>query len=203
MINRRLHGGFLAALIVYAWWAVPAHACSHTWLINEVFSNADGTIQFIELEEPTGSNLEGNLSGLWFSTDSDLFDFRDNLTGPTGNQHFLMATQGFADLPGAPQPDFIIPDNFFSTSGDTLSYFLYTSFAFTNGQLPTNGSTSLQGDGSTALNSPTNFAGQTTTLQLGPPPIPTLSEWGMAALAVMLLGAGTLTLKRRRHAVPN
>ena len=32
--------------------AGPLLAGAHTWNVNEVFSNADGTVQFIELVEP-------------------------------------------------------------------------------------------------------------------------------------------------------
>ena len=40
-----------------------AHAGIHTWDVGEVFSNADGTIQFVELVEAGGGNGETGVSG--------------------------------------------------------------------------------------------------------------------------------------------
>jgi hypothetical protein len=74
-----------------------------------------------------------------------------------------------AALPGAPTLDYIIPANFFSTTADSL--FLNGSFqpplAFSAGSLPTDGIYSPSFDGnslSTSINSPTNFAGATTSI---------------------------------------
>ena len=44
--------GALAALLLLP---LSAFAGAHTWDVNEVFSNADGTIQFIELREANGT----------------------------------------------------------------------------------------------------------------------------------------------------
>ncbi|MFP6607219.1 MAG: hypothetical protein VCC19_11635, partial [Myxococcota bacterium] len=41
--------------------AGPALAGIHTWDVNEVFSNADGTIQFVELWEAAGGAGEVNV----------------------------------------------------------------------------------------------------------------------------------------------
>ena len=68
--------------------------------------------------------------------------------------------------------------------------------------LPTNGVSSLNRSGTTGVNSPTNYAGQTGSIGPAGPPaagfgIPTLSAAGLAALAFLLLVA-TALLRRSR-----
>ncbi len=56
---------FLTALMVGLMLASndPAQANCHTWDVSEIFSNADGTIQFIELREPNGGCCEDGVPG--------------------------------------------------------------------------------------------------------------------------------------------
>ena len=74
------------------------------------------------------------------------------LTPPTTNMTYLLGTAAFAALPGAPTPDAILPDNFFSTGGDTITYGVWDSFTFGAGVLPTDGINSLNRDLSTGVN---------------------------------------------------
>jgi hypothetical protein len=69
-----------------------------------------------------------------------------------------MGTEGFWNLPGAPEPDYIIPDNFFSVTGDTLSFIDLNSLTFGPGDLPLDGLHSLHFDLSVEVNSPTAFS---------------------------------------------
>ncbi|HEV3342883.1 MAG TPA: DUF4214 domain-containing protein, partial [Pirellulales bacterium] len=137
----------------------------HLWKIDQVFSSADGKVQFIELHDP--ANGENHTSGHFISSNENTFTFPANLsTDATANKHFLIGTQSYAALPGAVQPDYIIPDNFFKPSGDTFDYADVDSFSFTAGQVPTDGVSSLMRDFntfalSTGHNSETNLAGQT------------------------------------------
>src|SRR5437016_311124 len=101
------------ALTIFAWAALPAHASFHLWMIDEIYSNASGTVQFIELSTNSGGqqfllshSISASQSG---STHS--FNFTNNLPGDSANHHFLVATQGFADL-GIVTPDFIVPNGF-------------------------------------------------------------------------------------------
>lgn len=108
-MNRTRHGWMAAvAACAVAWMAADAQAGSHLWRFNEIFSNTDGTIQFIELHECCGSNAEVNLSGKWVLSDAtgNQFFFPENLIPPTA-KHLLLATAGFAALPGAPTPDYL------------------------------------------------------------------------------------------------
>src|SRR5262245_35768784 len=91
--------------------ATPARAASHLWIFSEIFSNASGTIQFIEMEECCGADNETFLAQKWVKSvgTNKQFTFPANLpcTNCTAHKHLLLATQSFADLPGAPAPDYI------------------------------------------------------------------------------------------------
>lgn len=156
----------VACAIVFAAWQTPAHAASHQWRFNEIFSNADGTVQFIEMKECCGLTSETQLAGKWILAvnAAHQFDLDANLTGNTANKFLLLGTQAFADLPGAPTPDFIIPDHFLPLGDDTLEYWLYSAAVWSYSGLPANGTLSLARNGTTDVNSPTNFAGETGTI---------------------------------------
>ena len=160
-------------------------AGSHLWRINEVFSSTDGTVQFIELHESLGAETEFALTHCWFWTlaNDNVFRFPEDLTEPTGNKFLLLATAAFATLPGAPTPDYIIPEGFFSTDGDILWYGpaqRYDNFWFVGEELPTDGINSIQiteyapnnverDKFEIGVNSPTNFDGETGTVVVIPP----------------------------------
>lgn len=154
--------------------ATPGFAGSHLWVINEVFSNPDGTIQFVEMKECCGAANETGLNNKWVisMTTGLQYDFTANLpAGTTANAHILLATAGFAALPGAPTPDHIIPDNFFDLNSDLIRFWNYTTsdLTFNAGELPMDGVNSLSSGGIVGQNSPTNFSGQTGTIDVSPP----------------------------------
>src|SRR6059036_2408789 len=163
---------------------VPARAGSHLWRFAEAFSNADGTIQFIELHESSGiDNGEIFVPGHVIASNTMTYTIPPpNLPNTTANKRLLFATPAFAALPGAPTPDYIFPAGsvpFFSTVSDTLACTGWPSMIFSAGQLPTDGIHSLvcnnasscnPGDLSVAINSPTNFAGQTGSVDASTPP---------------------------------
>lgn len=166
----------LVPLFALCFLAAPrVEAASHQWRFHELFSNADGTVQFIEMKECCGFTTEHELGGKWvLVVEADhQYNFRGNLTGNTANRHLLLATQGFADLPGAPAPDHILPDGFLAVEGDVLEYWQYAAATWDYGALPTDGISSLNPDGSTGVNSPTNYAGETGTVDLSVPVAPT------------------------------
>ena len=166
MINQP--GVYLAACAAaIAFTSASAMAGGHTWRVNELFSTADGTIQFIELKECCGLNGEINIGGADVSSNLNMFNFPGNLACCTANKNLLPATAGFAALTGAPTPDYTIAAGFFSVAGDTIQYWIYDSQSFLAGMLPTDGINSLNYPGATtAANSPTNFAGQTASLNV-------------------------------------
>lgn len=139
----------------------------HLYKIDEVFSNADGTVQYIELSvgsNADGENLLGNHSiSVTLNGVTHSFTFPQNLpSSNTSNTHVLIATQGFKDL-GIVTPDYTVPNGFLFTAGGAIDYAGFD--AVTYGALPADGSQSFGRTGST-MNiampaSPTNFAGAT------------------------------------------
>jgi hypothetical protein len=177
-----------------------ALAGAHTWDVAEVFSNADGTMQFVELFEANGTPGETGVGNQNLSSSSKSFNMgAGSVVGPTSNKRFLVATAAFAALPGAPTPDAIIPAGvlpfFFAVAGDTVSYGPYDSWAF--GVVPTNGVDSLHRATGVGPNSPTNYAGVTGSVDASPPDaIPSLPLWGVA-LVTVLLAATAVALRTR------
>lgn len=179
-------------LLLFLLGAASARAASHQWRFNELFSSADGTIQFIEMQECCGFTQEWELQTKWILTvhADHKYTFRSNLTGNTANKYLLLATQGFANIPGAPAPDIIIPNGFLPVGGDTLEYAPYYSTATrVYGPLPLDGVTALEvGPGqdgisetsddiyAPAVNSPTNYSGQSGSIDLTVPVRPI--TWG-------------------------
>ena len=153
----------LVALVVLAMAAARSQAHFHLWDFTEVFSNADGTVQFVEFFTTAPDEFDADNELLRSSTKT--YTFPVDLPGTTTNTHFIVATAAFASLPGAVTPDYVIPDNFFNPAGDTLRLCrlnclnanLYDTRTFTN--LPTDGVTSLHYPSVTpATNTPINFA---------------------------------------------
>lgn len=133
-----------------------ARADFHDWIINEIYSNADGSMQFIELSCPNSG--EGFLRGERISCVSgnrtNTFTFPSDLTGDTANAKLLLATTGFASHPGGITPDFVIPTNFLALGAGRLNYANVDILNYTN--LPNNGVSSLVRSGSRLVNAPTN-----------------------------------------------
>jgi len=139
----------------------------HAYTINELYSNADGSVQFIEMTVGSEDG-EGFWAGHFISSSQSgtthRYTFPSNLPSEaTANTKVLIATQGFADL-GIVSPDYIIPSGFLFTNGGTANYANVDSYSYAS--LPTDGSNSLSRTGSRALASPTDFAGTTSKVVL-------------------------------------
>ena len=79
-------------------------ADAHNWLISEIFSSADGTVQFVEFTNDSddeqfmnGEDLQ-NAAGQTFNFTVDL------PSSLTANRRMLVGTAAYAALPGAPPP---------------------------------------------------------------------------------------------------
>jgi Ca2+-binding RTX toxin-like protein len=143
----------------------------HLYDINEIFSNADGSIQFIELRVGasngesfwTGHNITVTQNGV-----THTFTFANDLPSTqTANTSVLLATQGFANL-GVVTPNYIIPNGFLFQGSGQVNFAGVDVFNYSN--LPSNGTSSLGVGNVSGPNSPTNFAGQTgsVTVSAGP-----------------------------------
>lgn len=182
----------LAALAILAGLALPTHAAFHLWSIAEAFSNADGTVQYIEFTALAGGQqfLEGHtLSASGGANAPRTFEFITALPGDTAGKRFLVATAGFAAVSGI-SPDYTIPAGFLNTGGGTIN-FAEGSDTWIYGALPTDGRNAAYRDASNAPGTPTNFEGRTGTLALATADVnvqglwwrsPANSEsgWGMA-----------------------
>jgi hypothetical protein len=172
--------------------ALPAGATYHTFQIDEVFSSADGTIQYVVLHESAGMDGQNMLGGKALVATGTggvpvyyLFPF--NLPGgscgyygctpaPTARKHVLIASQGFAAL-GLLTPDYVMPNGFLPIGGGTLNYAAVDQWTF--GALPADGTSALFRDGSTRVNSATNFIGGTVSVTAAAPPPPALNYQGL------------------------
>jgi hypothetical protein len=153
---------FLAALAA----ALPARAIFHLWAIDEIFSTADGRVQYIELRALTGGQqfLGGHsLTASGGPNPARSYSFSGSLPGDSAGRRALIGTTSFAAL-GVVTPDYVVPDGFLFPGGGTLD-FAEGSDSWTYPALPADGRLSLNRDGTTAVNSPRNFANATGTIQ--------------------------------------
>jgi len=155
-----------AALALIAFLAgLPASANFHLWQMNELYSNADGSVQFLELRA-----LSSGQEFLRFHTltaGGNTFTFQSDLPGDTSGRRMVIGTQGFAAL-GVVTPDYVVPNGFFPVGGGTINFAEFAD-VWSYGPIPSP-PLSLNRDGSKATNSPTNFAGQTGSITTTAPP---------------------------------
>ena len=118
----------------------------NAWFVKEIYSNADGSVQFILLEfdifcgvcfSPpplTGQTLVASNG----STDRTFIIPYDASCNEDGC-HFLLGTQGFADLNVA-RTDFVVPNGFVFTTNGTIKF---GASEISYDALPTNGAHAL------------------------------------------------------------
>ena len=172
------------AALICAAVAAPSYAAFHLFRIDQIYSNADGTVQYVVMHESTGSDGENFWAGNLFTATSaagmQQFQFPANLpSSSTASKRVLIATSGFAAL-GLVTPDYTIPNGFVPKGGGTISYASgvdHVSF----GALPSDGATAIDRNGNAVPATPTNFAGATATLTAAPPPMtgPDIDQQGL------------------------
>ena len=178
----RPYRSLLSALTLAAALVAPAaHATFHTFQIQEIFSNADGTVQYVVLHEALGANGQNFLAdhsltatqGMTMQTYTFPFDLPGGMCdvyscmgGDTAHSHVLIATAGFAAL-GLVKPDYIIPNGFIPLSG-TINYAGVDQVTY--GSLPTDGVTAIDRTGAPMANLATNFPGQSASVAVSAPP---------------------------------
>ena len=190
----------LAAAVLLLAMSFGSHADFHLWLISELYSNADGTVQFIELKALSGGQqfVANHTITVSQGTNTHSYTFPTNLPGDSAGMEggdpyygggmttyksFLIGTQGFAAL-GVVAPDYVVPNGFLFTTGGTVNFGEDT---WNYGSLPTDGSNSLKRSAPTSVNSPMNFAGAFGTVSASPSyeglwlktPFDSESGWGL------------------------
>ncbi|MFI4952911.1 MAG: hypothetical protein ACHP7M_07205 [Burkholderiales bacterium] len=164
-------------VLALAFVATAARAEFHTFQIEELYSNADGTVQYIVLHESQGMDGENllathPLTSMQQGSPPAVYTFSHNLPGgscgyngcdpaPTAGKRVLIATAGFAAL-NLVTPDYVIPDGFLPISGGTLNYALVDQVSWS--ALPTDGGSALNRADMTIPNMATNFAGQSASI---------------------------------------
>ncbi len=161
----------LLAAMVLALCAPLAHATFHTFRIDQLYTNADGTVQFVVLRESADADGEHLWGGRALTTTgaagTQQITFPANLpSARTAGARVLVATPAFAAL-GIVAPDYTIPANFLPVGGGTINFAGVDQFAF--GALPADGVMALSRAGIPMQNLATNFAGATGSVAGGPP----------------------------------
>lgn len=160
----RLACALFAALAL----ASRADASFHTFVVDQLYSSADGEIQFIVLRESANANGEHLLAfHTVTSTQAGVtksFTIPTNLpSSNTASRHVLLASEGYVALrtntPGAnlPAPDYVIPNRFLATDGGIVNFAGVDALTYPS--LPVDGTNARFGDGGVGANQAQNFAG--------------------------------------------
>ena len=157
------------AAAVLALGSAGAFAAFHLWQVTELYSNADGSVQFAELTALSGSQQFLSLTSISSSNGgtTHTYSFPSDLPGDTLGKKMLIGTTGFAAL-GIVAPDYVVPNGFFFPAGGTINF---ANTDIWNQPATPSPPLSLNRDGTTGTNSPTNFAGQSGTIPTTPPAI--------------------------------
>jgi hypothetical protein len=158
-----------------------ARAAFHLWNVKEVFSNSDGSVQFIEMFDNFAGETAVNGFKLRSNSDGVIkeFTFPANLVNSTPG-HMLIATPGFGSLTGGVAPTFTFDQSstaltlpFFNPNAANITFTFTGSndtMTLTGASLPKDGIRSLTdanasgfpnptSTNSSGVNSPTNLLG--------------------------------------------
>ena len=156
----------------------PVFGAYHLWDINEVYSSADGSVQFIELRT-TSIGQQNLLSGgcslrSTNSTGMSTFTFPSNLPTYSGAKTCIIGTANLSSIPGGVAPNYIIPANFIRPpdNGQNAAIVFvpppFSSVAGVFATLPADGDSALIRSGASMVvvptNSPRNFSDQSNTI---------------------------------------
>lgn len=173
-------------LLGSALFAQSASATFHLWTLSELYSNASGTVQYIELSTFSSGQefLSGHAITASQGTTTHTFNFPTDLPGDTAGHKFLIGTQGFADL-GIVTPDYVVPNGFLFQTNGIVNFAGVDSVSY--GALPVDGVNAMDRSGARVVNAPTNFAGATGTIPAATPTVsqglwwnPNESGWGLS-----------------------
>jgi hypothetical protein len=127
-MRRRRHALISMPVLAMSLAAGQCEAAFHLWTIAEVYSSANGDVQFIELVS-SGASEQASAAAEIRTDSGNTYPLPNpNLTGNTLNDRLLFATSGFYSLPGAPatsatQPAYVLPADFFDAASDRIRLF--------------------------------------------------------------------------------
>lgn len=145
-----------------------AYGSFHTWDINEIYSNADGSVQYIELREAAGLNNQHLLPGHAITSTgpggTKTFNFPTNLpSSATANKFLIIGTSNLVSIPGGLKPDYVFTNAgpFLSLVGGSINFAGQDSVNYTNPPVDGKGAMIRSGANmiSVATNGPVNFSG--------------------------------------------
>ncbi|HZQ62925.1 MAG TPA: sialidase family protein [Casimicrobiaceae bacterium] len=150
--------------------ASPARASFETYIVDELYSNADGTVQYLLLRENQGLNQQDVLLAQTLAAThagvTQTYVFDHNLPSKlTANKHVLVASAGFVAR-NAIVPDYVMPNRFLPIDGGTITYAGIDRVTYDS--LPTDGVRALFRAAIVAPNVAINFLGATASV----PPLP-------------------------------
>jgi hypothetical protein len=180
-----------ALILVLAGDLSTSHAAVHLWQVREAFTNADGSVQFIEMFDANFNEHFTAFTTLTANSDGNIktFTFPSNSSATPGAM--LIATSGFGSLTGGVTPDFTFSQSttpftgpFFNPNATNITITFSAngdSISFTGASLPKDGIHSLTDANAFGLfpefetnlgstdNSPTNLAGASGSVNLSTP----------------------------------
>jgi hypothetical protein len=161
----------IAVALAFALAAPLAHATFHTFRIQQLYSNADATVQFVVLVESSGSNGEnqwaGHALGATGPGGAKTFTFPTNLPdNSTAGRSVLVATTGFAAL-GLVKPDYVVPNGFLALANGAVDFAGVDTVTYA--ALPTDGVNALSRSGTPIPNQARNFDGASASVNAAPP----------------------------------
>lgn len=162
----------IAALVL----APQASATFHLWQIREIYSDASGTVQYVELATSAGGQqfLAGHDVSATQGGSTHSFIIPSNLPGDSADRTFLIGTPGFASL-NLVTPDYIMPSGFLFQPGGSVNFAGVDAVSYTS--LPTDGIHGLDRNGNSVVNAPTNFAGASASILRNAAALDCLFNW--------------------------
>jgi hypothetical protein len=109
-LSRRALVRAVFAFLVTALACLPAAATFHLWSMDELYSNADGSVQFLEMTAlaPSQQFLSGHTLTVTQGSTVHTFNVTSTLPGDSAGHRMIFGTQSFANL-GIVRPDIIAP----------------------------------------------------------------------------------------------
>lgn len=144
--------------------ANDAMADFHTYKIDQVYSDAGGTVQFVVLHEALGEDGQQFWKGHAFTTQSHTggaltnYVFAENISSSfvTSGTYALIASAGFAAL-GLVTPDYVLPNGFLDRAGGSINYGGVDLVTY--GALPIDGVNGVDRNGAVVAAIARNFSG--------------------------------------------
>ena len=160
----------LALFVIPLGFAGNAFATFHLFVVDQIYTNANGSIQFIVFQQSPPADNEHEWQGHTLKSIHDgvtsTFVYPHELpSNATRNRKVLVATQGFADL-GIVAPDFVMPNGFLGTGAGRVT--CCDGYEFGYAALPVDGVNAIDAARNVVPNLATNFTGVSASVTAAP-----------------------------------